>query len=392
MSRGPPRLLRKDRHGRRHFNLSVAEGCRVAARFVIDARRTGDAVRRPVEHQIREQRIARKRLLDVSIAVAPGAELLNDPRREARRRIGLGKREGIGPRALDVAVARFDGLEGVTSRQRRLVLVTQLARRWGRHHEIEVDGDHVIGVGGGHLRGGDAAPIAALHAIASIAKPLGHQAIERRGDAADAPPAVRGLAAEAEPRERRDHDIKRVRGVAAVRRGVRQRPDQFEKLHDRTRPAVNKQQWKRVRPLAVEVDEVEVHAVHLTEELGVGVDCRLVGPPIVAVAPVVAESADVLEVGAVVPPGIVELAGPAGAFEPCLQVIEDWLGDVDAVRPNFHAVDDSALRDRGGYWPEAAFLAGPEFLTPGEAVPTINLRARRGPRAGRGSSVGRALH
>ena len=211
-----------------------------------------------------------------------------------------------------------------------------------------MDGGHVIGVGGGHLRGGDAAPIAALHAVASIAKPFGHQAIERRGDAADAPPAVGGLSAEAKPRERRDHHIKRVRGVAAVGSGVRQRPDQFEKLHDRTRPTVDQKQRKRVGTLSPDVDEVEVHAVHLAEELRVGVDCRLVSAPIVAVAPVVAEFADVLEVGAVVPPGIAELAGPAGMLEPCLQVIEDGLGDVDAVRPNFHAVDDSALRDRGG--------------------------------------------
>jgi hypothetical protein len=61
--------------------------------------------------------------------------------------------------------------------------------------------------------------------------------------------------------------MERVRSVAAVRRGVGQSIDDLELLDDRARPAVIDDERQRVLVLRPNVDEVDVQAVDLGDEL-----------------------------------------------------------------------------------------------------------------------------
>ena len=66
---------------------------------------------------------------------------------------------------------------------------------------------------------------------------------------------------------RRDDDVERVLGIAAVGRRVGQRADDVEHLDDRARPAVRDDQRQRVRVRRPDMDEVDVEAVDLGQEL-----------------------------------------------------------------------------------------------------------------------------
>src|SRR5215212_491839 len=76
-------LLREDRAAGGHVDR-VACGARdplvdLADALPVQAGRRGARPRKPVEHQIVEQLVARKHALEVAPAVGPGLELLNDP-------------------------------------------------------------------------------------------------------------------------------------------------------------------------------------------------------------------------------------------------------------------------------------------------------------------------
>ena len=60
--------------------------------------------------------------------------------------------------------------------------------------------------------------------------------------------------------------------LAAVRRGIGQRPDDLQLLDDRAGPAVRDDQRQRVRVLRADVDEVDVEPVDLGDELRQGVE------------------------------------------------------------------------------------------------------------------------
>lgn len=85
----------------------------------------------------------------------------------------------------------------------------------------------------------------------------------------------------------------------------------------------------RIGAVPADVPVVDVDAVDLAKELRPGVEGGLLGAPVVLVAPVVAELADVGDVRAVVPGGVRNGVGPAGAVEAVAEVVEDGVGDVD---------------------------------------------------------------
>src|SRR5262249_58789434 len=74
-------------------------------RLRVETDRAADAPGDPVDHHVRQQLIFGEAALDVATAVAPGSELLDDPCREARRRVVERVGEGLGPGALDVLIA-----------------------------------------------------------------------------------------------------------------------------------------------------------------------------------------------------------------------------------------------------------------------------------------------
>jgi hypothetical protein len=84
--------------------------------------------------------------------------------------------------------------------------------------------------------------------------------------------------------------VEGIRGVAAVRSGVGQRPDDVEELGDRAGPAVGEDQGGGCGLRRANVEEVDVDAVDGGQELGVLVDARLEAVPVVLLAPVLAEA------------------------------------------------------------------------------------------------------
>ena len=124
-----------------------------------------------------------------------------------------------------------------------------------------------------HLRDG-IPPVAALRHVVRVAEAL-HQRRPRRGDADGIPAGRRRLAGEAVARQRRDHEVEGVRCAAAMRRGIGQRIDDLQLLDDRAGPAVRDDHRQRILMLRADVDEMNVEAVDLGDELRQGVQPRL---------------------------------------------------------------------------------------------------------------------
>ena len=149
-------------------------------------------------------------------------------------------------------------------------------------------------------RGDHGPPVAALGQVGGIAQHLGHQGVEQpRGrPLADGP---RGLGREAEARQRRDHQVEGVRGLAPEPRGERQLLDGLPELVVRPRPAVGDDQRPLAARLAHHVQEVQVEILHPGGELGEPVQVRHGRAPVVGVGPVRAERLEVLAVAAIGP-------------------------------------------------------------------------------------------
>jgi hypothetical protein len=149
--------------------------------------------------------------------------------------------------------------------------------------------DHPIGRHPAKLRGDCGTDVAALGAVAVVAQPP-HQRRPRLGDPRGAPPGVGGRSGEAEPRQRRDHQVEGVGRVAPVGARVGERADDVQELHDRARPAVGHDQWQCVRLGGADVEEVDALPVDGSGELRELVEPFLGGAPIVAGAPALAVS------------------------------------------------------------------------------------------------------
>ena len=189
------------------------------------------------------------------------------------------------------------------------------------------------GAGAADERGDEGAHVPALHAVAVVAEPV-HQLGQRGGGAAVRPAGLGQRTGESVAGQRRDHQVEGVGRVAAVRGRVGERADQVEELHDRARPAVQEQQRGGVRLGGAHVQEVQLGAVDRGDELGIGVERRLVRPPVVLLGPVGGEFAQVGGGDAALPAGAGQVAGPAGPGQPLAEVVEVGLRDADAVRPD----------------------------------------------------------
>ncbi len=80
-----------------------------------------------------------------------------------------------------------------------------------------------------------------------------------------------------------------ILGAPTVRGRVRQRADRVEQLDHRARPAVGHDQRQRVLVRRADVDEVDVHAVDLRDELRQLVQPRLDASEVVPVQPIAGE-------------------------------------------------------------------------------------------------------
>src|SRR5262249_53051324 len=98
-----PRMLGvsgRDRHGTILWNDP-----RLMETFIVRPERGADRTRHPVKHDVGEQDIAPKMLVDIPTAIAPGPKFFEDPRSKTNRRICQGIGEGLWLRPHDLRVS-----------------------------------------------------------------------------------------------------------------------------------------------------------------------------------------------------------------------------------------------------------------------------------------------
>ncbi len=330
-ARKPQGLLGIARDPGRHVDevRQPASGTRVLA-LPVEAHRGRDGPGHPVDGHVGEQLVTGERALGVTVAVAPAAELLDDPREQPGRRVVERRTERLRLRPLLERVRRLLDAEPLEGREVGVVVLAQLHRvvRWVGQRHVEVDARAVLGVRrpdpGRDLR----TPVAALRAVAVVPEPR-HQRDEGTGDPGDVPAArPRGLR-EAVARQRRRDDVERVLRLTAERLRGREPGDDVEELHDRARPPVGEEQRQRVGVLRSRVHEVDRLPVDRGAEVLELVEPGLLRAPVVVVAPGVDELAQVVDRDAVLPAGVLDLVRQARLFEPPPQVVQDGVVDLD---------------------------------------------------------------
>ncbi len=204
----------------------------------------------------------------------------------------------------------------------------QLRRRLGA--------DHV-----GDLR----APVAALRDVSRVAE-ASHQDDPGVGDVDRAPAGGRRLPRVPVAGHRRDHHVEGVLGAAAVGGRVGQRADDVEHLDDRAGPAVRDDQRQRVRVRRLGLDEVDVEAVDLGQELRERVQPRRQPSEVVVIGPVASELPGRREGHALGQVGDRLLLGPARRPEPLAEVVDVRLGHLDPEGPDGVRVAGGSIRGR----------------------------------------------
>ena len=85
------------------------------------------------------------------------------------------------------------------------------------------------------------------------------------------------------------------------------------------------------------MNEVNLLAVDLGEEVRPTIEPILLRAPVEGRAPVLAQILQVREIGSVIPRGVRDLIGPARARQAITQVFDVGVGNLDAERPHLFA-------------------------------------------------------
>jgi hypothetical protein len=194
-----------------------------------------------------------------------------------------------------------------------------------------VDADGAPGILQRHVRRDAGAEVAAVRTVPLVAE-ASHQPVPEPRDLGAVDAGARRACGEAVTGQRGDHHV--VLG---------QPVEQRQQFDERARPAVGQDQ-RYAGAAALAVHEVDPGAVDVGEEVLVAVEVPLGGAPVVPVRPVRQHRAQVAEVGALAPRGSGRRIGPAGVADPCPQVVEDGVRDVDRERLDAHSRDRSWRR------------------------------------------------
>ncbi len=282
----------EDRHGGRHGGalLGHPHG-RVVEPLVVGVGGRAGGGGEPVDADVGQDPVAVHGVLGQQGGrVGPLLELLHDPGEQPGGGVGQRLPDGLRPGALDLHVRAglllpllHRGQPGALGPGQR----GHLGRVTGREGDqrVDVHADDPAGSYPADERADEGAHVPTLHAVALVAEPV-HQLGERGGGAAVRPAGLGQRTGESVARQRRDDQMEGVGGVAAVRRRVGERADHVEELHDRARPAVQEQQRGGVRLGGAQVQELHAGSVDRGDELGEGVERRLVSPPVVLGSPV----------------------------------------------------------------------------------------------------------
>ena len=213
---------------------------------------------------------------------------------------------------------------------------TRIDARQARHGEV--DADQVPGMRVPQLRRDDGAPVAAGRGEFFVVE-AGHELHPQLSHARRAHAGAAQRLGETIARQGGHDDIEGIRGIAAMRRRIRQRPDRVLPVPERPRPAVSEDERHRFhagRPLALCMDEVDGHAVDDGPELREAVDGGLLGAPIVVVGPVLDHGLKPAALDPVGPLVVAEIVSPARAAQATTYVLEQDLGDVDLEWRDVH--------------------------------------------------------
>src|SRR5712664_40520 len=290
-------LVRKDR--RRHWQFDPSAGqARVAGAGVlpVDAGRRRGGIGEPVETDIVEHRIDGEPIFRIAVVIGPRLELLVDPQRLARGRVGQRIANGLRTRPLFAEIAAL-----VIGEQRRAVDGFALGRR-GILRQLFGKDELPVHMGrdqapGPLMRQGvryARPPIASLRHPALVAKAW-HQRRPGAGDPVHVPARLKRLVGEGKAWERRHDHMERVLRPTPVAGGIAERADDLHKLNDRSRPSVRENDRQRVLLRGTHVDEMNAKPVDLGPVLREGVDASLKAAPVILVAPVANERLSLLE-------------------------------------------------------------------------------------------------
>ena len=140
-----------------------------------------------------------------------------------------------------------------------------------------MDADQALGRLAAHRVGDAGAHVAALGHVAGVAE-TAHELGPGPCGPDQVPADLGRLGGEAVAGQGGQHEVEGILGAAAVRGRVGQRADGVDQLDHRAGPAVGHDQRQRVLVRRLDVDEVDVHAVDLGDELRQRVQLRL-DPP-----------------------------------------------------------------------------------------------------------------
>ena len=239
--------------------------------------------------------------------------------------------------------------------------------RNGRRH-VGVDREQILGCLQAHLIDHEGTPVAALGDVAAVAEAL-HQLRPGAPHALRAPARARGLAGEPVARHRRNHNMEGVVGARAVCRRIGQPIDDLQLLDDRAGPSVIDDERQCVAVLRANVDEVDVEAVDLGDELREGVQLRLTPAPVVLGRPVARELLHRRQRHALRVISDSPLLGPLRGLDTPPEVVEGLVGNVNVERADLGGTRPLLARDR-----HVAFL--PPFRTVPSLIASSASRAR----------------
>src|SRR5258708_23194735 len=226
-----------------------------------------DRLRDPVDHDVGEQFVFTEGSLNVALAIAPGAELFDDPACQACGRVieSIGKR--LGACALDTAIRSFVLLVVLPLCAPLLYFRTVaqalafLHGQPGGYH-VQVDADQMLGVGIPQAGGDRAAPIASLRSEALIAQFVAHQVHEKLRDTSDVHASFVRALRETIAGQRGDYDIKCVLLGAAMTDWIGERPDNLVHFKKGAGPAMRDNQRHGMWSCAFDMQKEQTKAVN----------------------------------------------------------------------------------------------------------------------------------
>src|SRR5438270_4644210 len=147
---------------------------------------------------------------------------------------------------------------------------------------------------------------------AGIAESLRHQTRPQLGGFDQRHATNGGTVGEAESRQRRHDDIKRVRRVASMTPWIGQQRDDFDHFKEGAGPAVGDDNREWVGSPSVFVNEVDAEAIDLGAKVCELIECGLLRSPIETMLPVCQERLEIVEVRPILPASSLNLIGPSG--------------------------------------------------------------------------------